>query len=731
MGVNQSCNNPEIWGGVECTINRVADFYFDQLAFNNYYQQPQQEAIAHLGIKKLRFPVLWEKHELTKDATINWKWTSSQLEYFNNNGIDVIAGLIHHGSGPSFTNLLDPSFPELLAQYARKVAEQFPWLTNYTPVNEPLTTARFSGLYGLWYPHATDDKSFLKALVHQMKGVVLSMKEIRKVNPNAVLIQTEDLSKTYSTPLLQYQAQFENERRWLPYDLLLGQVTEQHPLWKYFVDNGIKPEELYFFQDNICEPHVLGFNYYVTSERYLDERMHLYPAHTHGSNNIHSYADVEAVRVELEEPIGLEVVLNEAWERYRKPMAITEVHLHCHREEQLRWFSYVWNTCNKVKASGVDIKAVTAWALLGSYGWDKLLTEPNGSYEPGVYDMRSGRPRETALTHFIKNITGANDCKHHLIQVEGWWQRHTRYLQEPLQFSPDSHRVRVEQTAPVLIIGKRGTLGKAFARICTDRAIHFKLLSREDCDISNIESIVKAIDYFKPWAIINAAGYVRVDDAEGDEDACMRDNLIGPLLLAQVCESKGIKLVSFSTDLVFDGLKQSPYVESDSVNPLNVYGKSKALSENAVLTANPDSLLIRTSAFFGPWDQYNFNHWIETQLNNFQTVSVASDIFISPTYVPDLVHTVLDLVIDHEKGIWHLANRGITTWANLAFYVAERCQLDTKLINPVPSSEMNYTALRPKYCVLGTEKGHLLPSLENALDRYIVEKKQALALWVN
>jgi dTDP-4-dehydrorhamnose reductase len=731
MGSNQLCNNPEIWGGIECTINRVADFYFDQLAFNNYYQQPQNEAIAALGIKKLRFPILWEKHEPINGATINWQWATSQLEYFKKNNIDVIAGLVHHGSGPSFTNLLDPAFPELLAQYAHKVAEQFPWLTYYTPVNEPLTTARFSGLYGLWYPHAFDDKSFLKALVHQMKGVVLSMQEIRKVNPQAVLIQTEDLAKTYSTPLLQYQAQFENERRWLTYDLLLGQVTKQHKLWNFFIKNGIKPEELYFFQENVCEPHVLGFNYYVTSERYLDERLYLYPAHTYGSNKKHRYADVEAVRVELEEPIGLEVVLNEAWARFKRPMALTEVHLHCHREEQLRWFSYVWDTCNKVKASGVDIKAVTAWALLGSYGWDKLLTVPNGNYEPGVYDMRSGTPRQTALTHYIKNLTGASDYNHHLMQVEGWWQRHTRYLHEPVLYSPQSHHERVEQTKPLLIIGKRGTLGRAFARACTDRAIHYKSLSRQDCDIADIEAIRKAIDYFKPWAIINAAGYVRVDDAEKDRDACMRDNLTGPQLLAQVCQEKGIRLVSFSSDLVFDGLKQSPYLESDVVNPLNVYGESKALSEKAVLKTSPDSLVIRTSAFFGPWDQYNFNHWVETQLSNFQTVTVANDIFISPTYVPDLVHTALDLLVDQEKGIWHLANRGITTWADLAYEVAERCQLNIALINAVPSLAINYLATRPKYSVLGTEKGHLLPSLENALDRYFVEKKQALALWDN
>jgi dTDP-4-dehydrorhamnose reductase len=728
MGTKNLCNQPEIWGGIECTINRVNNTYLDQLAFSNYYKSNFHEAVASLGVRKLRFPILWEKHQPSLDASIDWQWTSDQLNYFKDNGIDVIAGLVHHGSGPAFTNLVDPAFPELLAQYAQKVARQFPWLTYYTPVNEPLTTARFSCLYGLWYPHQRNDKSFLRALVNQVKGIVLSMQAIRKINPEAQLIQTEDLGKTYSTPVLQYQAKFENERRWLTYDLLLGKINDKHKLWSYLTKNGITPQELQFFQNNICEPYVLGFNHYVTSERYLDENIDRYAPHTHGSNKKHRYADVEAVRVELQEPIGLQIVLEEAWERYSLPMAITEAHLHCHREEQLRWFSYVWNTCNKLTEKGICIKAVTAWALLGSYGWDKLLTQPNGNYEPGVFDLRSGQVRQTALTHFIKQISDHNDSYHALTNVEGWWQRHTRYLSEPVWSDPDSHKRRVEETSPILIIGKSGTLGKAFAKVCNDRAIHYKLLSRQDCDISDPNAIAEAINYYKPWAIINAAGYVRVDDAEKEEEACLRDNITGPLHLATICKKKDVKLVSFSSDLVFDGVKEQPYTESDLTNPLNVYGKSKALAEQLVLQQNPDALMIRTSAFFGPWDEYNFNHWVEAQLTNFQSVTVANDIYISPTYVPDLVHATLDLLIDGETGIWHLANSGSISWAELAYKVAEQYQLDSSFINAVSAKELAYPAPRPHYSVLSTEKGHHLPSLANALQRYFAEKKQAVAL---
>jgi dTDP-4-dehydrorhamnose reductase len=190
----------------------------------------------------------------------------------------------------------------------------------------------------------------------------------------------------------------------------------------------------------------------------------------------------------------------------------------------------------------------------------------------------------------------------------------------------------------------------------------------------------------------------------------------------------GIKLVTFSSDLVFDGEKRTPYNESEIKNPLNIYGRSKAISEDRVLHANPDSLIIRTSAFFSPWDQYNFLHWVEKSCNNESKIVVANDVYISPTYVPDLVNATLDLFIDDENGIWHLANEGAVTWADLAYLTAERRKYSSSLIQAIPSDEMNLTAQRPLYTVLGTERGLLMPRLENALNRYFSEKKPELAL---
>jgi dTDP-4-dehydrorhamnose reductase len=288
----------EIWGGIECSINRVADNFQDQCQYSGHYKRTDDiEKIARLGISKMRYPVLWEKHMPDADSVIDWDFCGKNLTNLLDNGIEPIVGLVHHGSGPKYVSFYDESFADGLARYARKVAEKFPWAKYYTPVNEPLTTARFCGLYGFWYPHAKGDKEFLTILLSECKATVLAMRAIREINPEAKLVQTEDLGKTHSTSLLKYQADFENERRWLAIDILSGKLNPVHKLWKYFIKSGISPDQLYFFIDNPCPPDILGFNYYITSERYIDETLEMFPVHTHGGNKKHKYADVEAIRV--------------------------------------------------------------------------------------------------------------------------------------------------------------------------------------------------------------------------------------------------------------------------------------------------------------------------------------------------------------------------------------------------------------------------------------------------
>src|SRR4051794_6481281 len=140
----------EIWGGVECSVVQTPTGPYDQLDRTGHAQRLEDlDRFAALGLRRLRFPLLWERHG---SDPIDWSWADDRMQRLRDLGIKPIVGLLHHGCGPLSGGFLHPEFVTGLAEFAHAVAERYPWVDAYTPVNEPLTTARFSGLYGLWHP---------------------------------------------------------------------------------------------------------------------------------------------------------------------------------------------------------------------------------------------------------------------------------------------------------------------------------------------------------------------------------------------------------------------------------------------------------------------------------------------------------------------------------------------------------------------------------------------------
>jgi len=413
-----------MWAGIECTVNRVGDRTFDQLAWSGHDRRDQDLAlIASLGVTTVRYPVLWERTAPGALEAADWRFSDARLVELRERGIDVIAGLVHHGSGPAYTSLVDPELPRQLARYARAVAARYPWLTSYTPINEPLTTARFSGLYGHWYPHGRHDGTFVRCLLTQCEATVRAMHAIREVTPRARLVFTEDLGLTRSTPVLRYQAEFENVRRWLSLDLVCGLVDRRHPLWRWLVAAGAGEAELDWFCAHPCPPDLIGCNYYVTSERYLDHQLASWPPETHGGNHQQRYADVAAVHAcGL---VGVERLLHDAHARFGLPIAITEAHLGCTREQQLRWLADVHAGATRAQAGGVDVRAVTAWSVFGAYNWHSLVTRDDGTYEPGVFDVRGPAPRATALAQLVRELAAGQAPSHPALHGPGWWEQRT------------------------------------------------------------------------------------------------------------------------------------------------------------------------------------------------------------------------------------------------------------------------------------------------------------------
>lgn len=421
----------ELWGGIECSLNRVGDRRFDQLARSGHYERGDDlERVARLGIRTLRYPLLWE-HAARNGPEYDWRFADARLPMLRALGITPIAGLVHHGCGPDHAAFPRPEFAPGLADYAAAVARRFPWIEWYTPINEPLTTARFSGLYGVWHPHGRDARVFARILIEECRATVLAMRAIRRVNPHAKLLQTDDLGTIYSTPRLAGQARFENERRWLAWDLLCGKVERGHALFGDLLAWGIAVRELEWFRENPCPPDMIGIDHYATSDRFLDEDLDRYPVRTHGGNGRMDYADVEAVRV-LERPgTSLREIVVAAAQRYRIPVALTEIHIGCTVDEQIRWLHEAWVIAEQLAASGIDIRAVTAWALFGSYDWETLLTSGGERYEPGAFEVVRGVPRATPLASHIEVLaTGRLSAAQRAFTAfgSGWWRRDDRLL---------------------------------------------------------------------------------------------------------------------------------------------------------------------------------------------------------------------------------------------------------------------------------------------------------------
>ncbi len=489
-----------IWAGIEPSVVRIGNRYVDQVRRTGHHDRPDDlYLLAGLGIEALRYPVLWERVAPDGVRKARWEWSDERLERLRELGVEPIVTLVHHGSGPPYTGLLDKAFPAKLAEYARAVARRYPWLRFFTPVNEPLTTARFSALYGHWYPHVRDAAAFVTALLNQVEAIARAMDAIREEIPEAVLVQTEDLAKTHATEELRYQANFENERRWTSSDLLCG-TFETNVLmraWLREIGVELRARDLKRFR---CEPGILGFNYYVTGERFLDHRLERYPTVAPGGNGRHQYVDVEAVRVCREGIDGAAGLLWEAWERYRRPLAITEAHLACTREEQVRWLEEIYTDIVSLRHRGADVRALTVWAALGACDWNSLLTRRDGYYESGCFDVRETPPRETLVAAWTRARAAGVPLQHPAAEGPGWWRSHVRFHHGvATRGSAAPARPPRKTSAPIAIAGDTA-LARRCAAICAARSLRTCTLSNN----GSVRHIARELRSLRPWLVVDA-----------------------------------------------------------------------------------------------------------------------------------------------------------------------------------------------------------------------------------
>jgi dTDP-4-dehydrorhamnose reductase len=335
----------------------------------------------------------------------------------------------------------------------------------------------------------------------------------------------------------------------------------------------------------------------------------------------------------------------------------------------------------------------------------------------------------------IQKLAISGSFAHPVLQTPGWWQRDIRLLPSIAARSragcpsddlcvrefPEGMRVHPQTARQILITGAGGTLASAFARACEVRGLAFVALRRDELDVADRDAVVSSIESNRTWAVINCAGFSRVEEAEDATEACRRVNVGGAEALARACRDADIPLVTFSSDHVFDGSKGAPYVESDGCNALNFLGKTKSLADETVLAISKKSLVVRPGKILAPQSESDSLRVALQQLARGEQVRVANDEHFSASFIPEVVTSTLDLLIDAETGVWHLVNNGVVTAQELLSRAAAILQLDTNIIEPVPSWSLHRSAPRARMRALTSERAHLLGPLEIALHNYCTE----------
>lgn len=256
-------------------------------------------------------------------------------------------------------------------------------------------------------------------------------------------------------------------------------------------------------------------------------------------------------------------------------------------------------------------------------------------------------------------------------------------------------------TRNILLLGSSGQVGTALKELLPDSLAP----SHREVDLATVthDEARQLIEDAQPEVLINCAAYTAVDAAEEDVEAANRANGDAVGILAEVTGRAGIPFVSYSTDYVFDGKAETPYVESSPTRPINAYGVSKELGERLALAANPQTLVIRTSWVISG----THPNFVATMLRiaaEGKSLRVVDDQKGCPTISNDLAQATLEALEHSVSGLLHLTNQGVTTWYELARAAVDLAGLNRDLIEPCATEDYPTPARRPAYSVLGSER---------------------------
>ncbi|MBA3258014.1 MAG: glycoside hydrolase family 1 protein [Gemmatimonadales bacterium] len=353
-----------LWAtGIENTFvpqTRPGHRALDEYQLMGHYDHWREDlALAReLGVKAIRWGVPWYRVQPFQPDEYDWRWTDQVLQHLVEElGITPIVDLMHYGC-PFWLRreFASAEYVESVANYAGAFARRYAGLVRwYTPLNEPIVTALYCGQRGLWPPYLRGETGYVTVLLQVIEGIIATVAALKSVSPDIVLVHVEasGLSRTAREDL-HAVAREEQSRALLPYDLLTGRVTHEHPLFPWLIRSGASPDRLAAIAERPVPFDLMGLNFYPqwsTTQLYIDRRGRL------------AYQPVE------QDGAGFSELIQEYWERYRIPIMVTETSARGDEPIRARWLEASVAAIRGLRARGVPVLGYTWFPLFTMIDW--------------------------------------------------------------------------------------------------------------------------------------------------------------------------------------------------------------------------------------------------------------------------------------------------------------------------------------------------------------------------
>ncbi len=367
--------------GIECSYPTIENGRVrrDELAECGHYDRWREDLglVKELGIQVLRYGLPYHRTHLGP-GRYDWEFADLVMAEMRRLGITPILDLLHFGVPDWLGNFQNPELPVHFADYAGAVAERYPWVKCYTPVNEIYVTARVSGKDGLWNEQLTTDVGFVTAMKHLVAASILANHEIARRRPDCVIVQSESaeyIHEACSAP--SREVALKNKQRFISLDLLYAHAPDAD-ICLYLMDNGLTRAEYEWFMKG--EPpgyQVMGNDYYGRNERILLP-----------SGDTCTGEDV----------FGWYLITKQYYERYKKPVMHTETNVF-DADEAPTWLWKQWMNVLRMRSDGVPVLGFTWYSLIDQIDWDVELAEKRGRVNAcGLYDL-DRKPRPVAAAY--------------------------------------------------------------------------------------------------------------------------------------------------------------------------------------------------------------------------------------------------------------------------------------------------------------------------------------------